>query len=69
MPATDIAREHIGRPLPNVALLGAFAALTRRVSRTSIETAVRERFPEAVAEANIRAVRVAHDVVPELSRA
>jgi pyruvate ferredoxin oxidoreductase gamma subunit len=24
--ATELAREHVGRPLPNAALLGAFAA-------------------------------------------
>ena len=28
VPASEIAREHLGRPLPNAALLGAFAALT-----------------------------------------
>lgn len=28
VPATGIAREMLGRPLPNAALLGAFAALT-----------------------------------------
>ena len=40
VPATDIAREHIGRPIPNVALLGALAGLTgcyrsRRSNRQS----------------------------------
>ena len=34
VPATELAREHLGRPLPNAALLGAFAALTgRRLAR------------------------------------
>src|SRR5680860_809658 len=28
VPATDFARERLGRPLPNAALLGGFAALT-----------------------------------------
>ena len=32
VPATELAREHLGRPLPNAALLGAFAALTGVVS-------------------------------------
>ena len=32
VPATDLAREHLGRPLPNAALLGGFAALTGVVS-------------------------------------
>ena len=32
VPATEIARQHLGRPLPNAALLGALAALTGQVS-------------------------------------
>src|SRR3954469_19449013 len=28
VPATDLAREHLGRPIPSAALLGAFAGLT-----------------------------------------
>ena len=67
--ASDIAREHIGRPLPNVCLLGAFAALTRAVSIGSIETAVHERFSELVAKANIAAARDAYDRVAVASHA
>jgi pyruvate ferredoxin oxidoreductase gamma subunit len=63
VPATDIAREHIGRPLPNVCLLGAFAALTGVVTLEAIEHAVRERFRKPVAEANIAAARAAFDYV------
>jgi pyruvate ferredoxin oxidoreductase gamma subunit len=63
VPATELARQHLGRPLPNVALLGAFAALTGQVSLRSIERAVRERFPTAVGAANVRTARVAFDAV------
>ena len=35
VPATELAREHLGRPLPNAALLGAFAALTGVVTLES----------------------------------
>jgi pyruvate ferredoxin oxidoreductase gamma subunit len=63
VPATDLAREHIGRPLPNVCLLGAFAALTRTVSLAAIEHAVRERFPERIAAANIAAATAAYAAV------
>ena len=63
VPATEIARRQLGRPLPNVALLGAFSALTGQVSRHSIEQAVRERFPAAVAAANVRAAREAFAAV------
>lgn len=55
VPATDFARELVGRPLPNAAMLGAFAALSRAVSLASVAGAVRERFPGAVGEANIAA--------------
>jgi pyruvate ferredoxin oxidoreductase gamma subunit len=63
VPATDIAREHIGRPLPNVCLLGAFAALTGAVSLGAIEHAVRERFAERIAAANIAAAGAAFEYV------
>ncbi len=65
--ATAIAREHLGRPLPNVCLLGAFAALTGTVSCGSIETAVRERFVGSVAEANAQAAREAYARVHDRS--
>src|SRR3954453_1693532 len=32
VPASELAREHVGRPLPNAALLGGFAALCGIVS-------------------------------------
>jgi len=60
VPATDIAREHLGRPLPNAALLGAFAALTGQVSLESVCRAIRERFPGETGEHNEQAARAAH---------
>jgi pyruvate ferredoxin oxidoreductase gamma subunit len=63
VPATDLAREHLGRPLPNVCLLGAFAALTGQVSLKALETAVRERFVGSVADGNVRAARAAFNTV------
>src|SRR5437764_1338895 len=41
VPATELARMHVGRPLPNAALLGAFAALTGEVSIASVTSAIR----------------------------
>lgn len=67
--ATDLAREHIGRPLPNICLLGAFSALTGKVTLGSIETAVRGRFAGPVAEANIRAATAAYQAVGQVSHA
>ena len=69
LPATDLAKEHLGRALPNICLLGAFSALTGAVSLPSIETAVRERFSSGVAERNVAAARAAHGRVGEVSRA
>jgi pyruvate ferredoxin oxidoreductase gamma subunit len=67
--ATDLAREYLGRPLPNICLLGAFAALTGRVSLSSIETAVRDRFSGPVADANIRAARASYAVAERVRHA
>jgi len=61
--ATDLARRHLGRPLPNAALLGGFAALTGMVSITSVETAIRERFAGALGERNAAAAREAYDIL------
>lgn len=62
-PATAIAQEHVGRPLPNAALLGGFAAMTGRISLDALEKAVRERFPGPVGVANAAAARAAHRFV------
>ena len=63
--ATDIAREHLGRPLPNAALLGGFAALTGAVSVESVANAIRGRFPGRTAEGNVAAALAAADAVRE----
>ena len=53
--ASGIALEVIGRPLPNAALLGGFAALTGRISLESVAAAIRETFAGRIAEANVTA--------------
>jgi pyruvate ferredoxin oxidoreductase gamma subunit len=63
VPATDLARAHIGRPMPNAVLLGALAALTGLVRLGSVTGAVADRFPPEVAEANIAAAAAAYDLV------
>jgi pyruvate ferredoxin oxidoreductase gamma subunit len=63
VPATEIAREHLGRPLPNAALLGALAALTGQVSLRAVCDAIRDRFPGQVGEGNARAAGAAYDHV------
>lgn len=63
VPATQLALEKVGRPLPNAALLGAFAAMTKVVEIQFIETAVKERFPGKVGEANAAAARATYELV------
>lgn len=63
VPATDIAREHIGRPVPNVVLLGALSALTGRFRVDAIGHALRHKFPERLAAANAAAAQAAYDLI------
>ena len=65
VPASEIARQHVGRPLPNAALLGAFSGLTGQVSLSGVEHAINDAFPSAVADANIWAARAAYAWVTE----
>jgi pyruvate ferredoxin oxidoreductase gamma subunit len=69
VPATDIARENLGRPLPNAALLGGFAALTELVSLPSVAEAIREKFPGEVGDGNAAAAERAFEFVQEERRA
>ncbi|HEY0951447.1 2-oxoacid:acceptor oxidoreductase family protein [Nocardioides sp.] len=67
LPATEMARDLLGRPMPNTALLGAFAALTRVVTIDAVSTAIRHRFtgvlPPAVIEANVQVATRAFEVI------
>jgi pyruvate ferredoxin oxidoreductase gamma subunit len=53
--ATEIAQRHVGKPKPNAALLGAFAALTGVLPLEAVQRAIRERFPGPVGDANVAA--------------
>lgn len=68
VPATELAREHLGRPLPNAALLGGFAALTAQVSLGSVADAIRDRFAGAVGDGNAKAAEAAYAHVHEVMR-
>lgn len=65
VPATALAREHVGRPLPNAVLLGGFAALAGVVSIESVAKALRERFPGPVGEANVAGAEAASRYVSD----
>jgi pyruvate ferredoxin oxidoreductase gamma subunit len=60
VPATEIAVKRVGRPVPNAALLGAFAAETGLISLESVGKAIRQKFPAKIAEANILAAADAY---------
>jgi pyruvate ferredoxin oxidoreductase gamma subunit len=60
VPATDLAREHTGRPVSNAALLGGFAALTGLVAFDAVAAAIRARFAGTLGEANVAAARAAY---------
>ena len=63
--ATEIAMRHLGRNVPNIVLLGGFAALTRIVTLASVTHAVNEKFAGKVAAGNIAAATEAHKHVHE----
>jgi len=63
VPATELSRELLGRPLPNTALLGAVAAVTGVVSLEAVRGAIRQRFgsqPKSVVAANVRLAESAY---------
>jgi pyruvate ferredoxin oxidoreductase gamma subunit len=62
LPATDLAIKHVGRPVPNAALLGGFAAITGVITLASVVSAIRQKFPAAVAEKNVAAATEAFEL-------
>lgn len=68
VPASELARRYLGRPLPNAALLGALAAMTKIVGIESVVAAIRDRFEPASAERNAAAARAAYDFIVDQVR-
>jgi pyruvate ferredoxin oxidoreductase gamma subunit len=62
LPATEIALKHVGRAVPNVPLLAAFAAITGQIRQASVIKAIRDKFPGAVAEKNVAAAADAFEI-------
>lgn len=58
--ATELALKHVGRAVPNVPLLGAFAAASGLISLDSVIAAIREKFGGRIAETNIAAATEAY---------
>ncbi len=68
VPASDIAREHTGRTVPNAVLLGALAGLTGLYKLESVSAAIMQRFPGKVGQMNVAAAEAAYAYVTELKK-
>lgn len=62
-PATELAVEVIGRPIPNTALLAAFLALTDHLPQTALAAALKGRFAGPVLEKNLELIAKAAEAV------
>ena len=60
--ATDLALKHVGRPVPNVPLLGALAAASGLISIDAVAKAIGDKFSGKVAEGNIAAATEAYNI-------
>jgi pyruvate ferredoxin oxidoreductase gamma subunit len=71
--ASEIANRQLGRPVPNTALLGGFAALTGIVDLQSVIRAIGQKFGGEIADRNMLAADAAYERVQhemrELTRA
>ncbi len=65
VPATELALKHVGRAVPNAALLGGFAAISALVTLESVCAAILDKFPKKIADANIAAAREAYLMVQQ----
>jgi pyruvate ferredoxin oxidoreductase gamma subunit len=61
--ATELSLKHVGRPVPNVPLLGGFAAVSGLIKLESVAMAIRDKFSGKVAEGNIAAATEAYNIV------
>ncbi len=61
--ATELSLKHVGRPVPNVPLLGGFAAVSGIIKLESVAMAIRDKFSGKVAEGNIAAATEAYNIV------
>jgi pyruvate ferredoxin oxidoreductase gamma subunit len=63
VPATELARQHVGKPLPNAALLGALAAVCDSVDIEAVGQAIERKFPGKIGAANVAAARASYDAI------
>jgi pyruvate ferredoxin oxidoreductase gamma subunit len=63
IPATEIALEIVGRPIPNAIMIGAFCSITGLVSLEAVQQAIMEKFPGKVGENNVAAMERALEII------
>jgi pyruvate ferredoxin oxidoreductase gamma subunit len=63
IPATEIALEIIGRPIPNAVMIGAFCTITGLVSLDAVQESIMGKFPGRVGENNVAALERAHEIM------
>jgi pyruvate ferredoxin oxidoreductase gamma subunit len=63
IPATEIAMEIIGRPIPNAIMIGAFCAISGLVSLEAAQAAIMEIFPGRIGENNVAALERANEII------
>jgi len=68
IPATEIAIEIIGRPIPNAIMIGAFCSLTGLVSLEAVQQAIMGKFPGSVGKNNVAALERAHEIIQKRKR-
>jgi len=61
--ATELGQKHVGRPMPNVPLLGGFAAVSGVIQLASVVKAINAKFSGKVASGNIAAATEAFNIV------
>lgn len=64
LPASALATEFLGKPMPNTALLAAFLALTELLPLEALEHALERRFRDRTLAQNLALVREAASRVP-----
>lgn len=61
--ATELGQKHVGRPMPNVPLLGGFAAISGLIQLESVIMAIKDKFSGKVAAGNCAAATEAFNIV------
>ncbi len=64
LPATQMAKTHLGRPVPNTALLSAFLTLTQILPMEALTKALQQKFRGDILERNLRLIEAASQQVP-----